>query len=121
MENTDTVLSAPKVRTRGGQHRLAANGVYLLNLVEGEFCEFPSMKVLLEVSSHWVSIEHIMPCRDGGHRPPIEQESFQMSDAEEIARNERCRSLIDRPNEKEKLIGSQSPGDLRRGQMSGRS
>jgi hypothetical protein len=70
MENTDTVLSAPKVRTRGGQHRLAANGVYLLNLVEGEFCEFPSMKVLLEVSSHWVSIEHIMPCRDGGHRPP---------------------------------------------------
>jgi hypothetical protein len=28
------------------------------------------MKVFLEVSSHWVSIEHIMPCRDGGHRPP---------------------------------------------------
>jgi hypothetical protein len=57
-----------------------------------------------------------MPCRDGGHRPPIEEERFQMSDAEELARKERRRRLIERLNEKEKLIGPQSPP--RRGQMS---
>ena len=32
-----------------------------------------------------------------------------MSDAEELARKERRRRLIERLNEKEKLIGSQSP------------
>ncbi len=37
-------------------------------------------------------------------------------DAEELARKERRRRLIERLNEKEKLIGSQSPA--RRGQMS---
>jgi hypothetical protein len=50
-----------------------------------------------------------MLCRDGGHRPPIEEERFQMSDAEELARKERRRRLIERLNEKEKLIGPQSP------------
>jgi hypothetical protein len=50
-----------------------------------------------------------MPCRDGGHRPPIEEERFQMSDAEELARKARRRRLIERLNEKEKLIGPQSP------------
>jgi hypothetical protein len=39
-----------------------------------------------------------------------------MSDADELARKERRRRLIERLNEKEKLIGSQSPA--RRGQMS---
>ena len=39
-----------------------------------------------------------------------------MSDAEELARKERRRRLIERLNEKEKLIGSQS--QARRGQMS---
>jgi hypothetical protein len=32
-----------------------------------------------------------------------------MSDSEELARNERRRRLIERLNEKEKLIGPQSP------------
>ena len=41
-----------------------------------------------------------------------------MSDAEELARKERRRRLIERLNETEKLIGSKSPGDLRGGQMS---
>jgi hypothetical protein len=57
-----------------------------------------------------------MLCRDGGHRPPIEEERSHMSDAEELARKERRRRLIERLNEKEKLIGPQSPP--RRGQMS---
>ncbi|MDQ3590617.1 MAG: hypothetical protein M3392_10340 [Actinomycetota bacterium] len=39
-----------------------------------------------------------------------------MSDAEELARKERRRRMIERLNEKEKLIGSQS--QARRGQMS---
>jgi hypothetical protein len=39
-----------------------------------------------------------------------------MSDAEELASKERRRRLIERLNEKEKLIGSQS--QARRGQMS---
>ena len=39
-----------------------------------------------------------------------------MSDSEELARNERRRRLIERLNEKEKLIGPQS--SPRRGQMS---
>ena len=39
-----------------------------------------------------------------------------MSDAEELASKERRRLLIERLNEKEKLIGLQSPS--RRGQMS---
>ena len=39
-----------------------------------------------------------------------------MSDAEEFARKERRRRLIERLNEKEKLIGLQSPA--RRAQMS---
>jgi hypothetical protein len=39
-----------------------------------------------------------------------------MSDAEELARKERRRRLIERLNEKEKLIGPQS--SARRGQMS---
>ena len=39
-----------------------------------------------------------------------------MSDAEELARKERRRRLIERLNEKEKLIGSQT--QARRGQMS---
>jgi len=41
-----------------------------------------------------------------------------MSDAEELARKERRRLLIERLNEKKKLIGPQSLGDLQRGQMS---
>ncbi len=41
-----------------------------------------------------------------------------MSDAEELARKERRRCLIERLNETEKLIGLPSPGDLRGGQMS---
>jgi hypothetical protein len=57
-----------------------------------------------------------MLCRDGGHRPPIEEERSHMSDAEELARKERRRRLIERLNEKEKLIGPQSPA--REGQMS---
>jgi hypothetical protein len=48
-----------------------------------------------------------MCCRNGGHRPPIEEERFQMSDAEELARKERRRRLIERLDEKEKLIGPQ--------------
>jgi hypothetical protein len=56
-----------------------------------------------------------MPCRDGGHRPPVEEERFQMSDAQEPARKERCRRLIERLNEKEKLLGPQR--SARRGQM----
>ena len=39
-----------------------------------------------------------------------------MSDADELARKERRRRLIERLNEKEKLLGSQSPAW--RGQMS---
>ena len=39
-----------------------------------------------------------------------------MSDADELARKERRRRLIERLDEKEKLIGPQSPA--RRGQMS---
>ena len=39
-----------------------------------------------------------------------------MSDAEELARKERRRRLIERLNEKEKLLGPQSPA--REGQMS---
>jgi hypothetical protein len=39
-----------------------------------------------------------------------------MSDAEELARKERRRRLIERLNEKERLIGTQSPA--RRGQIS---
>jgi hypothetical protein len=39
-----------------------------------------------------------------------------MSDAEELARKQRRRRLIERLNEKEKFIGPQSPA--RRGQMS---
>ena len=39
-----------------------------------------------------------------------------MSDAEELARKERRRRLIERLNEKEKLIGP--PSQARRGQMS---
>jgi hypothetical protein len=39
-----------------------------------------------------------------------------MSDSEELARNERRRRLIERLNEKEKLIGPQSPA--RGGKMS---
>jgi hypothetical protein len=39
-----------------------------------------------------------------------------MSDSEELARKERWRLLIERLNEKEKLLGSQSPA--RSGQMS---
>jgi len=56
-----------------------------------------------------------MCCRNGSHRPPIE-ERFQMSDAEELARKERRRRLIERLNETEKLLGPQS--SARRGQMS---
>jgi hypothetical protein len=39
-----------------------------------------------------------------------------MSDSEELARNERHRRLIERLNEKEKLLGLQSP--TKRNQMS---
>jgi hypothetical protein len=56
-----------------------------------------------------------MLCRDGGHRPPIEERSH-MSDAEELARKERRRRLIERLNEKEKLLGPHGPA--RSGQMS---
>jgi hypothetical protein len=44
------------------------------------------------------------------------ERKLHMSDAEELARKERRRRLIERLNEKEKLIGPQSPA--RRGQMS---
>jgi hypothetical protein len=49
-----------------------------------------------------------------GHSP--KQRRFLMSDAEELASKERRRLLIERLNEKEKLIGLQSPP--RRDQMS---
>ncbi len=54
----------------------------------------------------------------GGSRSPLDGDRFHMSDAEELARKERRRRLIERLNEKEKLIGPKSPGDLRGGQMS---
>jgi hypothetical protein len=59
-----------------------------------------------------------MPCKDGGRekaQPPTE-EVLRMSDAEELARKERRRRLIERLDDKEKLIGPQSPAQ--RGQMS---
>jgi hypothetical protein len=58
-----------------------------------------------------------MCCRNGGHRPPIEEERFQMSDAEELARKERRRRLIERLNEKENLLGAPT-SPTRRAQMS---
>jgi hypothetical protein len=53
----------------------------------------------------------------GGSRSPLDEDRFLMSDAEELARRERRRRLIERLNEKEKLIGPKGPGDLRGGQM----
>ena len=41
-----------------------------------------------------------------------------MSEADEHTKRERRRRLIERLNEKEKLIWPKSPGDLRGGQMS---
>ena len=35
---------------------------------------------------------------------------FRVSDAEELARKERCGRLIERLNEKEKYLGLESPG-----------
>jgi hypothetical protein len=54
----------------------------------------------------------------GGSGSPLDEDRFHMSGAEELARKERRRRLIERLNEKEKLIGPKSPGDLRGGQMS---
>jgi hypothetical protein len=49
-------------------------------------------------------------------RPPHREEvEYRMADSEELARKERRRRLIERLNEKEKLIGPQSPA--RDGQM----
>jgi hypothetical protein len=47
---------------------------------------------------------------------PHAERKLRMSDADELARKERRRRLIERLDEKEKLIGPQSPA--RRGQMS---
>jgi hypothetical protein len=47
---------------------------------------------------------------------PHAERKLRLSDADELARKERRRRLIERLNEKEKLIGSLSPG--RGGQMS---
>jgi hypothetical protein len=44
-----------------------------------------------------------------GREPRREEVQFQMSDAEELARKERRRRLIERLDEKEKLIGPKSP------------
>ncbi len=49
----------------------------------------------------------------GGSGSPLDEDRFHMSDAEELARKERRRRLIERLNEKEKLIGPKSPGELR--------
>jgi hypothetical protein len=50
-------------------------------------------------------------------RPPRRKElELRMGDSEELASKERRRKLIERLNEKEKLIGPQSP--VRDGQMS---
>jgi hypothetical protein len=54
----------------------------------------------------------------GGSGSPLDEDRFHTSDAEELARKERRRRPIERLNEKEKLIGPKSPGDLRGGQMS---
>ena len=51
-----------------------------------------------------------------GARCPHTERKTRMSDSEELARKERRRRLIERLNEKEKLLGPQSPA--RRGQMS---
>jgi len=59
-----------------------------------------------------------MLCRDRGHRPPIEEERFHMSDADELARKERRRRLIERLNDKEKVLGPQSAASSRGEQMS---
>jgi hypothetical protein len=56
-----------------------------------------------------------MCCRDGERWPPLE-EAYLMSDAVERAKKERRRRLIERLDEKERLIGPQS--SARRGQMS---
>jgi hypothetical protein len=53
----------------------------------------------------------------GGSGSPLDEDRFHMSAAEELARKERRRRLIERLNEKEKLIGPKGPGDLRGGQM----
>ena len=57
----------------------------------------------------------IMTQRDRGRHQPAERK-LPMSDSEELARKERRRQLIERLNEKEKLIGPKSPTP--RGQMS---
>ena len=44
-----------------------------------------------------------------GRPPPREEVEVRMSDSEELASKERRRRLIERLNEKEKLIGPQSP------------
>jgi hypothetical protein len=51
-----------------------------------------------------------MARRDRKLRPPRRKEvEFRMGDSEELSSKERRRKLIERLNEKEKLIGPQSP------------
>ena len=57
-----------------------------------------------------------MSLRERGREPRREEVAFRMDDSEALARKERRRRLIERLNEKEKLIGPQSPA--RGGQMS---
>jgi hypothetical protein len=51
-----------------------------------------------------------------GRPPPREEVEFRRGDSEELASKERPRRLIERLNDKEKLIGCKSPA--RSGQMS---
>ena len=51
-----------------------------------------------------------------GRPPPRGEVEFRRGDSEELASKERPRRLIERLNDKEKLIGPQSPA--RSGQMS---
>jgi hypothetical protein len=68
-----------------------------------------------EVRSRRVSMEHNFWKRSRAITAHAARK-FRMNDSEELARKERRRRLIERLDEKEKLIGPQSPA--RRGQMS---
>jgi hypothetical protein len=57
-----------------------------------------------------------MTLSERGRPPHREEGEFRMADSEELARKERRRRLIERLNEKEKLIGPQS--QARGGKMS---
>jgi hypothetical protein len=57
-----------------------------------------------------------MTLSERGRLPHREEVEYRMADSEELARKERRRRLIERLNEKEKLIGPQSPA--RGGKMS---